>query len=194
MATIRDVAAATGVSIASVSRILNQDPTYKAKDSTRQRVFEAAKQLNYTASSSAKGRKQPHEQRIGCIHRLTAEKQVDSYYAAILHGIQSYLERQGYTLDFIQSQFDIADKQNLENLFKTPCKGLIIMDTPSADTMGVYPLQGQTRGGRRHAESRYRQRTLQPIRGRLPRPCSIFWTTGTEKSPISAPNCPRRTI
>lgn len=135
MATIRDIAAATGVSIASISRILNQDPTYKATAETRTKVIEAAKAMNYQPAANYRKRKKALEKSIGCIHRLTAEKQIDSYYASILRGIQKYLERNGYSLDFIQSQFDIADRQNLEAIFRTPCKGLIIMDTPSQETM-----------------------------------------------------------
>lgn len=131
MSTIRDIASAAGVSIASVSRILNQDPTYKATDATRKKVIDTAKKLNYSHSSARRKQKQPSETRIGCIYRLTAERQADSYYATILRGIQNYLERHGYSLSFVQSQFDIADMQNLESVFQTPCDGAILMDIPS---------------------------------------------------------------
>ena len=130
MSTIRDIAAATGVSIASVSRILNQDPTYKATDATRKKVIDAAKEMNYIISGQRK-QKQPPELRIGCIYRLTPERQTDSYFASILRGVQSYLEKHGHSLSFIHSQFDIADEQSLESAFQTPCDGLLIIDIPS---------------------------------------------------------------
>lgn len=135
MATIREVAAATGVSIASVSRILNHDPTYKATEATREKVIETARAMNYRPSPAYQRRKKTLDRSIGCIHRLTAERQIDSYYASILRGVQRYLEQHDYSLDFIQSQFDIADRQNLESIFRAPCKGLILMDTPSEETM-----------------------------------------------------------
>ena len=134
MATIRDIAAATGVSIASVSRILNADPTYKVKEETRRRVQEAAKDLNYNPSPAYRRNKQS-KGNIGCIHHLTAEKQIDSYYSSILRGVRMHLERHGYSLNFTGSQFDIADKQNFESLFRSPCNGLIIMDTLSKEMM-----------------------------------------------------------
>ncbi len=131
MSTIRDIASAAGVSIASVSRILNEDPTYKATDATRKKVVDTAKKMNYSSSAAHRKQKQSVEPRIGCIYRLTAERKADSYYASILHGVQGYFEKHGYSLSFIQTQFDIADEQSLESLFKIPCDGLIIMDIPS---------------------------------------------------------------
>ncbi|WP_304457979.1 LacI family DNA-binding transcriptional regulator [Alicyclobacillus sendaiensis] len=47
MATMKDVAALARVSIAVVSRVLNEDHSLSVPDSTRKRVLEAANQLNY---------------------------------------------------------------------------------------------------------------------------------------------------
>ena len=47
MATIKDIALKAGVSSASVSRILNNDATLNVPQETRQRVFDAAKELGY---------------------------------------------------------------------------------------------------------------------------------------------------
>ena len=134
MATIRDIAAATGVSIASVSRILSGDPSYKVKDTTRQNVLDAAQALDYTPSPAYRKKRQ-EKGNIGCIHHLTAEGHVDSYYSSIQRGICVYLERHGYSLNISQSQFDIADKHNFESLFRAPVSGLIIMDTLSDEMM-----------------------------------------------------------
>ncbi len=48
MATIKDIAKKANVSQATVSRILNYDPTLSVNDETRKRVFAAAEALNYT--------------------------------------------------------------------------------------------------------------------------------------------------
>ena len=46
MSTIRDVAAHAGVSIATVSRVMNNDTTYKITEETRDRVWKAIVELN----------------------------------------------------------------------------------------------------------------------------------------------------
>ena len=44
MATIKEIAARAGVSIATVSRVLNHDETLNAQEETKQRIFEIAEQ------------------------------------------------------------------------------------------------------------------------------------------------------
>lgn len=48
MASMRDIAKLAGVSVASVSRILNNDETFSINENTRRRVIEIANQLNYS--------------------------------------------------------------------------------------------------------------------------------------------------
>lgn len=48
MATIKDIAQLAGVSPATVSRVLNYDSELSVGLATKQKVFEAAEQLNYT--------------------------------------------------------------------------------------------------------------------------------------------------
>ena len=47
MSTIRDVAKHAGVSIATVSRILNNDEYFGVTKETKQKVLDAVKELNY---------------------------------------------------------------------------------------------------------------------------------------------------
>ena len=44
MATIKDIALKAGVSIATVSRVLNHDESLNAQEETKQRIFEIAEE------------------------------------------------------------------------------------------------------------------------------------------------------
>lgn len=135
MATIRDVAQLAGVSIASVSRILNRDPSYQATHETRERVLKAITALDYKPNPNYKKRRASSQVSIGCISRLTVERTKDSYYTTILNGAQDYLKRQNYDFDFVVSQFDIMNEDSLLSLLSRPPKGLILMDQPDEQTM-----------------------------------------------------------
>ena len=58
MSTIRDVAKLAGVSIATVSRILNNDEYFGVTLETKQKVLDAVKKINYMKKYSKKKIKQ----------------------------------------------------------------------------------------------------------------------------------------
>jgi DNA-binding LacI/PurR family transcriptional regulator len=54
MATLKDIATEAGVSLATVSRVLNDDPTLNVKEETKHRILEIAEKLEYKSSTSRK--------------------------------------------------------------------------------------------------------------------------------------------
>lgn len=83
MATLKDIAAATGVSISTISRILNQDETLSVPPQTRQRVFDAAKALGYVSPRSRGKSETPRSaaQRMGIAQMFEMEQVLqDPYY------------------------------------------------------------------------------------------------------------------
>ena len=63
MATIKDIAAKAGVSIATVSRVLNHDETLNAQEETKKRIFEIAEELEYKVRAQKKRRKSTEKRR-----------------------------------------------------------------------------------------------------------------------------------
>ena len=54
MATIKDIASAAGVSISTVSRILNLDKTLNVSEDTRKKVLSIAEEMNYVTIKKEK--------------------------------------------------------------------------------------------------------------------------------------------
>ena len=54
MATLKEIAQEAGVSLATVSRVLNEDPSLSVKEETKQRIFEIAERLDISQSAVEK--------------------------------------------------------------------------------------------------------------------------------------------
>lgn len=94
MATIKDIAAKAGVSIATVSRVLNHDETLNVQEETKKRVFEAAEQLEYTLKVQKKRKK---KLKIGVLYSYSPTEELeDPYYLCIRLAIENKLEQEGY--------------------------------------------------------------------------------------------------
>lgn len=90
MVTIKEIAQTCGVSIATVSNILNGKPN--VSESTRQRVLKVVKELDYTPNSIAKNLKLNRSQAIG----IVAEDLTVFCTPCIIDGITQCCEERGY--------------------------------------------------------------------------------------------------
>ncbi|WP_163539984.1 LacI family DNA-binding transcriptional regulator [Gracilibacillus sp. YIM 98692] len=97
MATIKDIAAQSKVSPATVSRVLNHDETLSVSEETRQRVMEAAQRLNYqTKRVKKKKNKKEINYKVGIFLCQTIEEELsDPYYLSIRQGVESECDRLG---------------------------------------------------------------------------------------------------
>ena len=91
MATIKEVAKACNVSIATVSNIINGKG--RVSEETKKRIMETAKEMGYVPNMMAKSLKQGSSKAIGII----TEDLTVFNCAEIVDGIHEYLEEQGYT-------------------------------------------------------------------------------------------------
>lgn len=87
MATIKDIADKAQVSVATVSRILNNDATLKASMETKQKVMEIAQEMGY--KKSAKQSKAAFT--LGILQWFSAEQEMkDNYYLMVRRGIEDF--------------------------------------------------------------------------------------------------------
>jgi len=100
MATLNDIATKAGVSLATVSRVLNDDPMLSVKESTKHRIFEIAEQLEYRSSTSkhAHRKKKSHNHFLAVYNYKQQSEVNDPYYLSIRHGIETQCEKLGVKL------------------------------------------------------------------------------------------------
>ena len=131
MSTIREVAALAGVSISTVSRVMNNDETYKITDETRDRVWKAIVDLDYKAPASRR-KAEPSEspaahRRIGCVIKLRGAKYSDPYYLSLLSGMETYLNANHAEVCFVRTWNELESSEILLRTFSEPPDGLVLM-------------------------------------------------------------------
>lgn len=121
--TIEDVAREAGVSITTVSRVLNNN--YPVRESTRKKVEKAISKLNFTPNSLARGLIQKKTNTIGVI----VPSITNLFFPEVVKGIERCIRQSDYTLFLCETKEDPKDeKLHVERLKERQVDGVIIID------------------------------------------------------------------
>jgi LacI family transcriptional regulator len=99
------VAAAAGVSVTTVSHVLNETPHTRTSDETKARVREAAAQLGYQPNRLARGLR---TQASGMVGLVTEEIATTPHAGRIILGAQEEASRRNLMLSIINSELNAA--------------------------------------------------------------------------------------
>lgn len=126
MVSMKDIARACGVSVATVSKALNGQQDIS--ESTRQRVYETARELGYTANSAARALKTNRTYNLGIVLiDLQDHGFMHEYFAATLNSFRIESERCGYDITFINSDLGHSTSSYLQHARYRRVDGVAIM-------------------------------------------------------------------
>jgi LacI family transcriptional regulator len=127
--TIREVARFAGVSIATVSRVLNEPST--VTDKTRESVCAAMLQLGYTRNEVARSLKVRHTKTIGII----APELSNTFFMEVLESMEKVLSPRGYTLVICSSNNSIEqEKKKVQVMMERTVDALVIIPVSDIST------------------------------------------------------------
>ncbi|QCJ40955.1 LacI family DNA-binding transcriptional regulator [Bacillus sp. S3] len=114
MATIKDIAQLAGVSIATVSRVLNYDTTLSVGDDTKKRIFEAAEELSYKKKPVRK----QETGRIALLQWYTEKEELeDLYYMSIRLGVENRCRQLGVHMGkYFQDNYEDLKDVDIQGL------------------------------------------------------------------------------
>jgi LacI family transcriptional regulator len=114
MATIKDIAQLAGVSIATVSRVLNYDTTLSVGDETKKKIFEAAEELSYKKKPT---RKQDSGKIVVLQWYTEKEELEDLYYMSIRLGVENRCRHNGIQMvKYFQDNYEELKDDEIQGL------------------------------------------------------------------------------
>ena len=122
--SLKDMAAQLGVSIATVSRALQDNPAIS--EATRKRVQALAREMDYTPNFLAQSFRTDSIPFIGVIvpHGVTL------FYSSVLDGIETIAAQEGFAVIIMNSHESVEEERyNLQNLLNLHVAGIIVSVT-----------------------------------------------------------------
>lgn len=131
-ATLRDIARHSGLSLATVSRVLS-DSDYVVSEANRQRVLAAASELNYMPNELGKSLKTRSTRDIGVI----LPNITNPYFALLLQGITDEAGKRGYHVLLCSAHRDAArEAENISMLVSKRVDGILLSSiNPDSETV-----------------------------------------------------------
>lgn len=121
MATIKDVALLSGVSVATVSRVINNSP--KASQASRDAVFKAMHELNYHPNAYARALAHQNNETLGLIVADVS----DPFFGTMVKAVEQVAQATGNFLLIGNGYHDAAkEKHVIEQLIGHRCSGLVV--------------------------------------------------------------------
>lgn len=125
MISIKDIAGECGVSIATVSKALNNHKD--VSEATKQLVRDTAKRLGYLPNSQARALKTNKTYNIGVLLVENADSGLEhSYFSSVLNSFKREAEKHGYDITFISSNVGELDVTYYEHCLYRNVDGVFI--------------------------------------------------------------------
>lgn len=141
MVRLKDIADYVGVSISTVSRVIQSDRTRNVNPETKKKVWDAVKELGYTPNQNARelvtNNQQKNRKRTMKIGWVADYKIIEMYpyYASMLHGVSDYVDHAGYTLININKEELQYDPLLHKTIHESGIEGLILFDKVNEDIL-----------------------------------------------------------
>lgn len=134
--TMRDVAERAGVSVTSVSHVINQ--TRVVSDEVRERVQTAMNELGYQPNALARSLRRKETYTIGVIMTNSA----DPFFAEITRGVEDTCFEQGYNIILCNSDSDLDKELFYTNILtKKRVDGILFLAAGGKSTAHIRTMQ-----------------------------------------------------
>lgn len=133
--TLKDIAARAGVSISTISRVINNKDTKAASQELQEKIWSIVRETGYTPNAAARslklgGNEAPtikEKRGIACIVARSADAIDEPFFLDLSRSIEKEAFKQGYNLRYTFSAFDLDSSTTFNIISNTKVDGVVVL-------------------------------------------------------------------
>ena len=138
--TLKDIAKEAGVSVSTVSRIINGNSSNAASKKMQDKIWSIARAGGYIPNTSAQALKQktlentPHHS-IACVYARAQDAKNDAFFSALTRSIEQEALKEGYIVKYSFSAYDIHNTATQNQIMNNEVDGAAILGRCDKETL-----------------------------------------------------------
>ncbi len=140
--TLKEIAKEAGVSISTVSRVINKNSTNAASKEVQDRIWEIVRRTGYTPNSSARDLKkgvseggEPLSRSIACLFARTEDSKSDLFFSTLARSIEQEAFRHNYILKYSFTAIDIHHPNTFRLVTDNHVDGVVVLGRCDRQTL-----------------------------------------------------------
>lgn len=132
--TLKEIAAEAGVSISTVSRVINKSTKCPASKEVQERIWEIVRRTSYTPNNTARELKmgpadtpKGHLRSIACLFARVRDAEKDFFFSTLARSIEREAFKSNYILKYTFSAFDIDNPNTLSMIADNQVDGIAVL-------------------------------------------------------------------
>lgn len=139
--TLKEIAKEAGVSISTVSRVLNDTTTKAASKEVQEHIWEIVRRTGYTPNSAAQNlrngntKTKTHSRALSCLFARTPTDPNDPFFSTIAKSVEIEAYKQNYIMKLSFTAIDITKAETCRLILNNDVSGVVILGRCDKDTL-----------------------------------------------------------
>lgn len=132
--TLKEIAKEAGVSISTVSRVINKNGTSAASKEVQDRIWEIVRRTGYVPNTTARNLKtgqapdtQAHSRSIACVFARTKDPMNDAFFSSLARSIEQEAFKHNYVLKYVLTSLDIHSPNTFRLVVDNQVDGVAVL-------------------------------------------------------------------